>query len=200
MINAYIGTIVPWPVLYAPYGWLMCKGQSLSTQQYPALHALIGYTYGGSGTSFNLPNLTSRITLGVGQNALSTIPAVALAEAAGANTATIALPSHTHAAGGTITATLSANNTSATLAAPGATAAIAGPLKGATQVSAYVVPPATPNQTDIGLLSLTAPTFPAATGTSCGNAQGSAATFSTQPPVMTLNYMICWDGIFPPFS
>lgn len=40
----------------APYGYLICQGQSLSTTTYAALFAVIGYTYGGSGTSFKLPD------------------------------------------------------------------------------------------------------------------------------------------------
>ena len=38
-----------------PDGWLECNGQSVSTTTYPELFAKIGYTYGGSGGSFNLP-------------------------------------------------------------------------------------------------------------------------------------------------
>ena len=38
--------------------WLEPNGQSLAVADYPALHSKIGYTYGGAGLSFNLPNLT----------------------------------------------------------------------------------------------------------------------------------------------
>lgn len=38
-----------------PDGWLECNGQSVSTTAYPELFEKIGYTYGGSGGSFNLP-------------------------------------------------------------------------------------------------------------------------------------------------
>ena len=38
--------------------YMFCEGQTLQTQQYQALFAVIGYTYGGNGTaSFNLPDL-----------------------------------------------------------------------------------------------------------------------------------------------
>ena len=39
-----------------PPGWLECAGQSLSTAAYPDTFSAIGYTYGGSGASFNLPD------------------------------------------------------------------------------------------------------------------------------------------------
>lgn len=41
----------------APLGYLLCHGQTVSTTTYAALFAAIGYTYGGSGTSFKLPDL-----------------------------------------------------------------------------------------------------------------------------------------------
>lgn len=41
----------------APLGYLLCHGQSVSTTTYSALFAAIGYTYGGSGDKFNLPDL-----------------------------------------------------------------------------------------------------------------------------------------------
>ena len=40
----------------APFGYLLCHGQSLSTTTYAALFAVIGYTYGGSGDKFNVPD------------------------------------------------------------------------------------------------------------------------------------------------
>lgn len=41
----------------APTGWLFCDGTSYSTATYPDLFALISYNFGGSGGSFNIPNL-----------------------------------------------------------------------------------------------------------------------------------------------
>ena len=49
----------------APTGWLLCDASSVSTTTYAALFALIGYTYGGSGASFNLPDLRGRIPVGL---------------------------------------------------------------------------------------------------------------------------------------
>ena len=54
------GLIVPWGSTLVPSGFLECNGQSVSTSTYAALFAVIAYTYGGSGGSFNLPNLTDR--------------------------------------------------------------------------------------------------------------------------------------------
>lgn len=56
------GLIVMYPAIDSsdlpPY-WELCNGQSLSTTAYPELFALIGYNYGGSGESFNIPNFNN---------------------------------------------------------------------------------------------------------------------------------------------
>lgn len=54
------GTIVPWGTATPPSGFLECAGASVSTTTYAALFAVIGYTYGGSGASFTLPDLRDR--------------------------------------------------------------------------------------------------------------------------------------------
>lgn len=49
------GVVVPFPMSTIPTGWLPCDGGSYSTTTYAALFAIIGYTFGGSGGSFNVP-------------------------------------------------------------------------------------------------------------------------------------------------
>lgn len=48
-----------------PTGWLICNGRSLAVPQYQALFNTIGYTYGGTGTNFNIPNLIGRAVFGL---------------------------------------------------------------------------------------------------------------------------------------
>ena len=50
------GLIIPWSAASIPSGFLECNGASVSTSTYAALFAVIGYTYGGSGANFNVPN------------------------------------------------------------------------------------------------------------------------------------------------
>lgn len=45
----------------APDGFVNCDGTSYRTEEYPALFAVIGYTYGGSGENFNVPNVVENI-------------------------------------------------------------------------------------------------------------------------------------------
>lgn len=48
-----------------PTGWLYCDGASVSTSTYSALFSAIGYAYGGSGASFNLPDLRGAVPVGL---------------------------------------------------------------------------------------------------------------------------------------
>lgn len=59
------GSIVMWGTATAPTGWLLCNGASVSTQTYASLFAVIGYTFGGAGTSFSVPDFRQRFPLGV---------------------------------------------------------------------------------------------------------------------------------------
>lgn len=83
-------------------GWLARDGSSYSTTTYAALFAEIGYTYGGSGSTFNVPNDTGLFMVGV--NGTFT-----LGSSGGSTTISVAqLPSHSHA--NTATASSSASS------------------------------------------------------------------------------------------
>lgn len=58
------GTIVAFGGKRAPQGWLLCDGVVVSTSEYPKLFASIGYTFGGSGSNFGLPNLKDQFLRG----------------------------------------------------------------------------------------------------------------------------------------
>ena len=47
-------------------GWLKCDGRILDKVQYNLLFQVIGYTFGGSGASFKLPDLQGRVLGSVG--------------------------------------------------------------------------------------------------------------------------------------
>jgi len=50
-----------------PSGWLLCDGALYSVASYPELFGAIGYTYGGSGASFNVPDCRGRGLVAAGQ-------------------------------------------------------------------------------------------------------------------------------------
>jgi len=58
------GTILTFAGSSAPSGFLMANGSSYSTSAYPDLFSTIGYVYGGSGGSFNVPNMQGRVAVG----------------------------------------------------------------------------------------------------------------------------------------
>ena len=62
VVSAFAGTA-------APTGWLLCDGLTThSTTTYAALFAVVGYTYGGSGGTFGVPDLQGRVAIGLGTN------------------------------------------------------------------------------------------------------------------------------------
>jgi len=70
MSNPFIGQVSRFAVDWKrgpPSGWVLCNGQTLDKDQYPLLFKLIGYTYGGSGQQFAVPDLQGRAPIGAGQ-------------------------------------------------------------------------------------------------------------------------------------
>ncbi|MBE2985489.1 tail fiber protein, partial [Campylobacter sp. RM6883] len=67
-----IGSYLLWSSeSHTPSGFLVCDGRSLVKSEYAELFAVIGYTYGGSGESFNIPTFNDgRFMRSVGGNAL----------------------------------------------------------------------------------------------------------------------------------
>lgn len=90
------GTVVPYATTSAPVGWLLADGSSVATSTYPRLFNTIGYTYGGSGASFNLPDLSGRNVLGYGS---ATTTHDEMGETGGEDLHTLTeaeLPAHSH--------------------------------------------------------------------------------------------------------
>lgn len=63
-----VGVVSPYAGSSAPTGWLLCDGSAVSRTTYASLFAITSTTYGvGDGsTTFNLPDLRSRIPVGAG--------------------------------------------------------------------------------------------------------------------------------------
>lgn len=97
-----LGSMIMYPVAAAPNAkWLMCEGQSLSTATYPDLFSLIGYSFGGAGASFNLPDTRSKFFAGYDATGASEYQTIG--QGAGANTVTLTenesgLRAHNHSA------------------------------------------------------------------------------------------------------
>lgn len=93
-MDPFIGEVRMFGGTFAPVGWADCNGQLLAIAQNQALFNLIGTTYGGDGvTTFGLPDLRSRIPIGMQGN---------LGQAAGTELVTLTAgmnPTHSHPAG-----------------------------------------------------------------------------------------------------
>ncbi|NOX43738.1 MAG: phage tail protein [Gammaproteobacteria bacterium] len=80
---------------WAPRGWAQCDGQSLPISQNQTLYSLLGTSFGGDGrTSFNLPDMRSRVP--VHSHGSANIP---LGTAGGTQSVTLTseqLATHTH--------------------------------------------------------------------------------------------------------
>ena len=105
-----IGSILPYTGSTIPEGFLECDGRAVSRDLYAELFDVIGTTYGsGDGsTTFNLPNLSGRVALGVGTG--YSIGSVGGSETHSLVSSELAehnheVPSHTH--GNTIAASIS---------------------------------------------------------------------------------------------
>jgi microcystin-dependent protein len=99
MAQPYVGEIRMFAGNFAPAGWAFCDGTPLPISENDTLFTLIGTTYGGDGQStFNLPNLQSRVPIhrGNGPDGIT----YQLAEAAGTESVTLTtqqIPVHNHA-------------------------------------------------------------------------------------------------------
>ena len=98
MSDPYIGEIRLFGFNFAPVNWAFCNGQLLPINQNVALFSLLGTTYGGNGTSnFALPDLRSRVPLGMGQG--TGLSQYNIGQTGGAETVTLSvtqMPSHSH--------------------------------------------------------------------------------------------------------
>lgn len=66
MAEPFIGQVQTFAFNWAPVDWLLANGQPVPVSQYQALYALLGNSFGGNTTNFNLPNLNGRAPIGQG--------------------------------------------------------------------------------------------------------------------------------------
>lgn len=177
MGDQYLGEIRLIAFNFAPVGWALCNGQMMSVAQFTALFSLLGNYYGGDGrTTFALPDLRSRVAIGVGQGTgLSqyTIGSNGGAEQVNLNAGN--LPPHAH------NFALSANNTGANLADP---------------TNAYLGLSSDADGVGLNTYTQTAGNVTMAQQTTSVVGQGTPV--ATLTPYLALNYMIAVQGIYPP--
>ena len=188
-----IGEIRMFAGNFAPLGWMLCQGQLLSISEYELLYTIIGTTYGGDGIStFALPNLASRVPVGMGQGlGLSNI---ILGEQVGAERVTLTnpqLPAHTHAIDKNSVQVTNgiASNVSSTTHEPtkGKSLGVAANKGISTLGYNQEVPNMTLHETTLKNEDLTKTTSPVGGGQSHNNMQ----------PYLGINFIIAIEGIYP---
>jgi microcystin-dependent protein len=171
MTQPYVGEVRMFGGNFAPAGWALCNGASMSISNNTVLYQLIGTTYGGDGVNtFNLPNLQARLAVGMGQG--TGLSNYVLGQAAGSETVTITtsqLPSHNHP--------LRATTTAATLNTPG------GNLTGQPASGARMY-----TSTNTPLVNLNS--------ASCTMTQGNMP-HQNMMPFQCVTFIIALYGIFP---
>ncbi len=170
MSDQYLGEIRLFSFNFAPKGWAFCAGQLLAIQQYSALFALLGTYYGGNGVStFQLPDLRSRVPNHMGSGAGGTY---VIGEFAGVENVSLnasQTPPHIHM--------LQAVNSPGTVKTP---------INNLLAQSGTTYPRYAPDGSNLVALN-PASIQPAGNGVPHSNIQ----------PYLALNYCIALTGIFP---
>jgi len=170
LADPFIGEIRMFGFNFAPVGWATCSGQPMAISQNTALFSLLGTYYGGNGTTtFNLPDLRSRVAVNQGQG--TGLSPYNIGQMGGGENTTLAinnLPQHNH------TVSLAASDANAQVSRPG------GAVLARTATSIY-------NSASDG-------TTMASNTTSTA---GSSAAFSNLQPYLAVNFCIALQGIYP---
>lgn len=174
-MDPYVGEIRSFGFNFAPIGWALCSGQLLPIDQYQALFAIIGTTYGGNGTTnFAVPNLQGSVPMHWGTSpGFNTV----LGEVQGTPSVTLMsmqIPMHVHtiyagAAGG-----------------PGETVAIPAS-------DSYLASSPPPNKA----WKTTPTTFTAPFSPRAISPNGGSQPHENRQPFLVLNFCIAFEGIFP---
>ncbi len=168
MAEPFLGEIRIFGFNFAPIGWAMCNGATMSIAQNTALFSLLGTTYGGNGVNtFALPNLQSRVPIHQGDG--PGLSPYVIGQTGGIENVTLTtgeMPAHSHPVG--------ANAAAATSARP------AGNVPARLTVSGYGTPPdgTTMNASMIGTV-------------------GGSQPHPNVQPYLVVSFCIALQGIFP---
>ncbi|MCW3104206.1 MAG: phage tail protein [Bacteroidetes bacterium] len=163
---------------FAPKNWAFCQGQVINIASNTALFSILGTVYGGNGTTtFALPDLRGRTVVGAGSG--QGLSPYTLGQVGGSTQALLSaaqMPAHIHPVSITADQKCSATGSSPN---PGG-GVFATTTNGGL---AYAGAPSTNMQPFTGNITM--------------SPVGSNVPFSTQNPVLGLNYIICQYGVYP---
>ena len=161
---------------FAPKNWAFCYGQILSIQSNTALFSILGTTYGGNGqTTFGLPDLRGRMVVGAGQG--PGLSPYNLGDVSGSESHSLLfneMPAHVHPVAGTFVP-----QAATTASQPEPTAGVAAN----TTDSFY----SQTNDSQMAPFNATIALGPV----------GNSIPFNLVQPYISINYIICMQGVYP---
>jgi len=175
MSEPYLGEIRLFGFSQVPRNWIACNGSLLPINQYQALFAVLGTTYGGNGsTNFGVPDLRGRVP--ISQGAAAGLTTRVLGKPGGEQShalQTSEIPAHGHA--------LNSTTTAGTTATPATTVHLA---TSNLATSEFYAP-----QASVPSYNLMAQTSIASSGNSLPH--------NNMMPSLTCNYCMCTSGVYP---
>jgi len=178
-MEGYIGQILMFAGNFAPRDWALCDGQLISISQNQSLFAIVGTTYGGDGrTTFALPDLRGRAPTHAGNG--PGLSEMRLGQHGGSETNTLKenqMPSHTH----NVTASAKCVNSGGNTTTP-VENNWASDAAGSSATYSNAEANAEMNAETITVQEQN---------------KGESKPINNLQPYLTVNYIICTDGLFP---
>ncbi len=185
-MDPFFGMIQAFGFNFAPRGWATCFGQIMSISQNSALFALLGTTYGGDGqVTFGLPDLRGRVMIGMGQG--PGLSYYVQGQMSGTENATLIvqnMPSHTHAATVSGSATLKASSSTGVARVPAGRNNVLSASDGS-NIYGATAPDTNLNTGNGSAITVT------------NAVTGGNQAFSIIQPYLAVNISIALEGIFP---
>jgi microcystin-dependent protein len=185
--ESFVGLVIPYAGIYPPAGWMFCQGQELPIYKNENLFSVIGTSFGGNGSdTFALPNLCGRVAVHAGQASQTYYtPGVT----GGNETVSLLsdnLPVHHHQIK-SITGKPHCTSTVGTVDDP--TGHFPAPIDAASMAYSTAT-----NDSDLVKMGSTALSLE----TPVGPPNQSQLPMPVMSPYLTMNYIICLEGIFAP--
>jgi microcystin-dependent protein len=183
-MDAFTGEIRAFGFPFPPLDWALCNGQSVNIQQATPLYAVIGQMYGGSSSTFNLPNLQGRAAMDQGTGTGLTPRRVGETDGVTDVTLTLSqMPAHSHSV---CVVNSNANGEATNVADPASAYWAKGYKQGKPPtLSAYLAPQAPATAT------------PMAAGAIQASGSQSPLPHVNMQPYQVVNMCICVNGIYP---
>ena len=210
-MDFFIGGVIQFGGNFAPRGWASCDGQLIAISQNQSMFAILGTIWGGDGrTTFGLPDMRSRVPIGMGRG--NGLTYVKEGQCGGSEINILReaqMPSHSHPAtfnpttspgGISATTTINAyNGTGNKNSASGnywATGNATSGLSSLNVENGYADTSDSQMATDAVTVNVTGGGGITG-GTVTNGASGGGQSFSLMQPSLGIEFIICMQGIFP---